>query len=199
MTRIMEKKLTYSDIEHIVEYLVGVKSHMYTFDCYSSEDIGQEIRIICLRAIEHFDFERVQPDKWANFFGRCVDNALKNLKRDNYIRFQSPCKSDCKFLHGPSDQLSKVCRKWLKHQNTVGRKKNVKNPLNIDNVGDVQDNAFEQNIIADDIKCYLVDTIDDDLRPALIRLLNGDRSINAKERKKIQTFVKEAMEDLGSV
>ena len=76
-------EVTYDDIEEIVEYLVRTKSRSYSFDCYEPADIAQEIRIICMLKLDKFDPEKVQPDKWQNFFGRCVDNGLKNLKRDN--------------------------------------------------------------------------------------------------------------------
>ena len=79
----MDKKksprLTYADIEDIVEYLVKTKSYGYTFDCYTTADIAQEIRIICFNALGKLDMDRVKDGKLQNFFGRCVDNGLKNL------------------------------------------------------------------------------------------------------------------------
>ncbi len=87
-----QSNLTYEDIEPIVEYLVRVKAPTYTFDCWDIEDIAQEIRIICLyHALPKYDASKSKDKKQLiNYFGRCVDNRLKNLKRDKYIRFTPP-------------------------------------------------------------------------------------------------------------
>jgi len=82
--------LTYDDIEDIVEYLVKTKSYGYTFDCYTIDDIAQEIRIICLNALSKLDPERVKDGKLQNFFFFFLDNGLKNLKRDNYVGASTP-------------------------------------------------------------------------------------------------------------
>ncbi len=188
-----KKPLTYKDIEEIVEYLVKVKSRDYTFDCYEANDIGQEIRLICFKALNHFDFGKVNQDKLVNYFGTCVDNRLKNLKRDKYIRYQSPCNSDCKMLHGddPNTELAKICKKWLRHQAGIVQKKIIKNPVSIEVVGDIRDNKFEKLIEAEDIKRFLIDNIEDHLRPGLLKILMGQgKKVHIKERKEIQVSVK---------
>ncbi len=187
------KTLEYKDIEDIVEYLVRVKSRDYTFDCYEPNDIGQEIRLICFKALNHFDFGKVNQDKLVNFFGTCVDNRLKNLKRDRYIRYQSPCSSDCKMLHGedPNTELSKICKKWLRHQAGIVQKRIIKNPVSIEIVGDIRDNKFEKLIEAEDIKRFLIDKIEDHLRPGLLKILMGHgKQVSIKKRKEIQASVK---------
>jgi len=190
-----QKKLTYKDIEHIVEYLVKVKSDKYTFDYYDTDDIGQEIRIICFKVLGHFDFEKVKEDKWVNFFGRCVDNALKNLKRDKYIRFASTCNKECILLHENDDDMSKVCKRWVNHQANNEKKKKIKHPVSIDLVGEITDDYFENNIIAEDIKRYIIDNIEDSLRPTLMQLLNGvDKKISPKVIEKVQLSVRQILE-----
>jgi hypothetical protein len=190
--------LKYKDIESIVEYLVKVKSRDYTFDCFEADDIGQEIRIICLKAINHFDFEKVKENKLVNFFGRCVDNRLRNLQRDRYIRFQSPCNSDCDMLHGgeADEELNKICKKWLNHQHRIELQKVIKNPVSIEIIGDLKDNKFDKIIEAEDIKRFLIDNIEDKLRPGLIKILNGTgKTVPLKNRKEIQESVKLIMTD----
>ena len=192
------KNLTYKDIETIVEYLVKVKARDYTFDCFEIDDIGQEIRIICFKALDHFDFEKVKENKLVNFFGRCVDNRLHNLRRDRYIRFSSPCNSDCDMLHGGEDDsdLSKMCKRWLKHQERIEQQKIIKNPVSIELVGDLKDNKFEKNIEAEDIKRFLIDNIEDNLRPGLIKILTGNsKRVPIKYRREIQASVKIIMTD----
>ncbi len=193
-----KKNLTYKDIEIIVEYLVKVKSRDNTFDCFEPADIGQEIRIICFKALDHFDFEKVKENKLVNFFGRCVDNRLRNLKRDRYIRFASPCNSDCDMLHSGDDNqdMSQVCKRWLRHQERIEIQKVIKNPVSIELVGDLRDNKFEKTIEAEDIKRFLIDNIEDRLRPGLVKILTGTpKMVPIKYRREIQASVRLIMAD----
>jgi len=193
-----KKNLTYKDIESIVEYLVKVKSRDNTFDCFEPADIGQEIRIICFKALDHFNFEKVKENKLVNFFGRCVDNRLHNLRRDRYIRFSSPCNSDCDMLHGGEADvdLSKMCKRWLKHQERIEQQKIIKNPVSIEVVGDLKDNKFEKRIEAEDIKRFLIDNIEDNLRPGLIKILTGNsKKVPVRYRREIQASVRLIMTD----
>jgi hypothetical protein len=193
------QSLDYADIEEIVEYLVKVKAPVHTFDCFSEDDIGQEIRLICFKALNHFDMSRVKQDKLVNFFGRCVDNALKNLKRDNYIRFSSPCNSDCEFLHSEDDgdTLAQVCRKWLKFHKGQQAKKLIKHPVSIEATNvDLKDSRFEEMVEVEDIKKYLMENIEDELRPALITILEGNiDDVPIRERRLVQISIKNILKD----
>ena len=146
----IQTDVKYDDITQIVEYLVKTKSRNYTFDCWTEDDIAQEIRIICFKALDHFDVGRVKPDKWQNFFGRCVDNGLKNLKRDNYIRSSPPCKGDCGFLHAEertNANIGTVCKRWLRFRRNIQRKIRVLHPIPIDIIGDsVRDVSIEDQV-----------------------------------------------------
>lgn len=197
----MSKKteLSYKDIEPIVEYLVKTKSRTYSFDCYTDEDIGQEIRIICFRALDHFDITRVKEDKWQNFFGRCVDNGLKNLKRDNYLRTSPPCKGDCGFLHGDqymNNELGRMCKKWLKFRSNLQRKIKVKHPIPIQVIGDnVKDSNQEKEIESRDLEKYVLESIPEELRDYLKLMIDGrGKDVPRKEKKRIQALVKRVLD-----
>lgn len=198
--KIKDDELTYEDIEEIVEYLVRTKSYNYSFDCFEPADIAQEIRIICLRALKHFDVNRVKEDKWQNFFGRCVDNGLKNLKRDRYLRTTPPCKSDCEFLHG-DEHLDKdmglVCKRWLKFNKSLQRKRKIKHPVPIDLLGDITQKAsFESTIEARDLKNHLYSIISDDLKPAFRMMLRGNaKKVSKDKRLRIQEIINSFIEN----
>ncbi len=198
MTNSQSKNLSYKDIEKIVEYLVKTKSRIYSFDCYTEEDIGQEIRIICFRALDHFDITRVKEDKWQNFFGRCVDNGLKNLKRDNYLRTSPPCKGDCGFLHGDQymNELGRICKKWLKFRKNLQRKIKVKHPIPIAVIGDnVKDGNQEKEIESRDLEKYVLESVPEELRSNLRLMLDGHgKNVPRKEKKRIQELVKRILE-----
>jgi hypothetical protein len=193
-----QKKLSYSDIEEIVEYLVKTKSRTYSFDCYTEEDIGQEIRIICLKKLDDFDSSRVKEDKIQNFFGRCVDNALKNLKRDNYLRTSPPCRGDCDALHGDQfiNETGLVCKKWLRFRNNLQRKIKVKHPIPIEVIGDnVKDSNHQEEIESRDLEKHVLESVPEELKDYLILMMDGKgKQVPRKEKKRIQIFIKRILD-----
>jgi hypothetical protein len=192
--------VTYDDIAHIAEYLVRTKCRNYTFDCWTEADIGQEIRIICFKALAHFDVSRVKPDKWQNFFGRCVDNGLKNLKRDNYLRAAPPCKGDCSFLHGSeaedSVELGRVCKRWLRFKSNLKRKIKVLHPIPIEVIGDsVRDFNAESALESRDLQDHLMSRMPSHLREPLLKMINGrDKELSRKEKQKVRECVNRILE-----
>jgi hypothetical protein len=162
---------------------------------YSPEDIGQEIRIICFKALQHFDVTRVEKDRWTNFFGRCVDNGLKNLKRDNYIRPSTPCPVDCSYLHGDeylTNEVDGVCKRWLKHRENIQRRIGVIHPVNIEAVGDVvRDFKMDDEGQYRDLRNFLIEKLPVELHKPLDEMLAGRGSkLSLNQRRKVQKAVK---------
>jgi hypothetical protein len=184
----------YDDISEIVEYLVRTKRHNYTFDCWSEDDIAQEIRIICFKALDHFDVSRVKPDKWKNFFGRCVDNGLKNLKRDNYIRYSPPCKGDCGLIHADERtqaNIGIVCKRWMKFKDNLKRKIRVLHPIHIDIVGDsVKDVNTNNEVDTRDLQDYLISKMPEELKVPLMKMVDGrSKEVSRKNKQKVRECV----------
>jgi len=191
-----KNNLKYSDISDIVEYLVRAKAYKYTFDCWELDDIAQEIRLICFKALEKYDGSRVVDNKLINYFGTCVDNALKNLKRDKYIRMTPNCCSpDCELSHGEENTDREICPRWSKYNEKIRSQRVIKHPLSIDAIGNHVNSAnFEENLEMEDIKEYLIKNIDRNLRSGLLNILGGNKKeVDIKNRRKIQEFVKKAL------
>lgn len=190
--------LEYEDIHDIVEYLVRTKSSGYAFDCFTSEDIGQEIRIICYRALDKLDLERVKDGKLQNFFGRCVDNGLKNLKRDNYIRAASPYKKKFELLeeNDNSPEAEIVREKWNHHQKNIKRRLAIKHAAPIDGLAELINNdRFDREMEYKDLEIYLLEVAPPDIAKPLKLILEGHiEDISRSERRKVQQFVKKLME-----
>jgi hypothetical protein len=101
-------------------------------------------------------------------------------------------------LHGGEEdtELSKICKRWLKHQDRIAKQRVIKNPVSIELVGELRDNKFEKAIEAEDIKRFLIDNIEDGLRPGLIKILTGNgKKVPIKYRREIQASVKLIMTD----
>lgn len=190
-------KLSYEDIEPIVEYLVKVKSREYTFDCWDTEDIGQEIRIICFNALEKFEQSKaVDVKQITNYFGRCVDNRLKNLKRDKYIRF-TPSLSRKKIseLSLTEDGLQSITDKLDKFQADLTSKINIKHPVPIDLVGESDlHNKNQDKIEAKDIATHIHNKLCEELKPAFVKMINGDyiaEDVRIKVQASVSKIIKE--------
>jgi hypothetical protein len=186
--------LTYGDIEEIVEYLVKTKAYGYTFDCYTQDDIAQEIRIICFNALNKLDPERVKDGKLQNFFGRCVDNGLKNLKRDNYVRASSPYRKKFHALdeNDKSEEAEEIREKFAHHQKGVKRKLAIRHATPIDGLAELINNKrFEKEMEYKDLERFLIEKASDDILVPLKLILSGrSKEVSRKEKRRVQQFVK---------
>lgn len=198
-----KNNLTYSDIEHIAEYLVRTKSYNYAFDCYGADDIAQEIRIICLKSLPKFDPKLKEPDKWVNFFGRCVDNGLKNLKRDNYVRTSFPDKKKYEGLEDEdkSDEAAEVRKKWDDHQKRIRRKLSIRHAVSIDGLADlIKNSRFQDEMEYKDLERYLIEKADDSIIVSLKLMLSGRaKEVSRKEKRRVQQFVKKTLDKADKV
>jgi len=90
-------ELTYEDLAQDIERLVSMKSGLYIIPGYDREDIGQEIRMTCVKAISKYDAEKNHSTPF-HFLARCVDNRLRNLLRDNAATLTKAQKDDPKAI-----------------------------------------------------------------------------------------------------
>ena len=191
-------EVTYSDIEDIVEYLVKTKSRSYSFDCYAPDDIAQEIRVICLTKLKKFDPEKTDPEKWQNFFGRCVDNGLKNLKRDRYIRTASPHKKKFEDLDDDdtSDEAQKTRKLYAKFQKRIKIQLGIIHAQPISLVGDISNHcSFKENTEYKELEEYLIVLSPDNILSPLKKMLSGlHKDVSRRDKKKVQEFVKKILD-----
>lgn len=196
-TKIPSHNITYQDIEHIVEYLVKTKRRNYSFDCYEPDDIAQEIRLVCFNKLPKLDVTQ-PPEKWVNFFGRCVDNALKNLKRDKYVRAAF---SEKKAYHAlekedKSEAAQTLRAKWDRHQKNIKKKLAIKHAVPIDGLGDlIRNDKFEREMEYKDLERYLFEKVPDELLVPLKLMLSGRiKKVTRKEKRRVQAFVKKTLD-----
>ena len=194
-----KRALTYSDIEPIVEYLVRTKSYNYTFDTWGQDDIAQEIRIICLNALGKVDPDRVVDGKLQNFFGRCVDNGLKNLKRDNYVRASSPYKKKFEQLDDDdqSEEAQKIRAGWERHQKNIKRRLAIRHAAPIDDMTELLNNErFQREMEYKDLERFLIEKATDDILVPLKLMLSGKvKEVSRAEKRRVQQFVKKTLDN----
>jgi len=194
-------QLKYSDIEGIVEELVRVKSHLYTFSNFESDDIAQEIRIICLRALDKFDSSRIEPDKWKNYFGRCIDNGLKNLRRDNYVRMACPYQEDYDALdpNDVSEQAVRIRRLYHNFQKRIKTRLGIHHAVSSHEIVEEELGLVIQNDAEyKDLEEYLIARADEFIVTPLELMLEGrTKEVTAKEKKRVREFVQDIFNQLA--
>jgi len=178
-TSLANKKVSYGDIEHVVEYLVAAKSSANVFYGWTRDDVAQEIRIICLNAIKHFDPEKAKTEKQIlNFFGRSVDNRLKNLKRDNYIKYDN---TGCE-----------------EKQKLVERRLNIRHALPLDTITDVamgKSETFDECEYRD-LLLFVYEKLDSKNKKIFNKMLSGAKNVTQKQRASIRDAVSSILKSI---
>lgn len=142
--------------------------------------------------------DRVKDGKLQNFFGRCVDNGLKNLKRDNYVRASSPYKKKFEELDkdDQSDDAKEIREKWEHHQNNIKTKLSIKHAAPIDGLEDLINNdKFQKEMEYNDLERHLIEDAPEDIIAPLKLILAGRTDdVSRSERRKVQQFVKKTLD-----
>lgn len=88
-------ELKYEDVADDIERLVSMKVNLYQIPGFDRDDIAQEIRMVCVKAISKWDAAKNNSTAF-HFLARCADNRLRNLVRDNAATLPKSKKNDRK-------------------------------------------------------------------------------------------------------
>ena len=192
--------LKYEDISDIVEDLVKAKSRQYAFGFYEPADIGQEIRAICFKVLPKYDATRVEKEKIKNFFGRCVDNGLRNLKRDNYVRSASPYKAQFASLEDSdqSEAAQHIRTMWGEFQRRIKVRLGIVHAEQLSVIGDhVDETSFDEKMEYNDLERYLVENAPPNIAEDLLLMLEGHiKGIAPKNRQRVRRYVEIMLENM---
>jgi RNA polymerase sigma factor (sigma-70 family) len=122
----------YLEVQNIVEDLVRIKSRKFAKRYLSHEDIAQEIRIKCWKAIPTFDTEKGQSLK--TYLNVVTENVLRNLMRDKFATFSPPCKKRCDHYDAagrPTDKAH-LCPTFKRYFAAYKKKCAVRMPASVD-------------------------------------------------------------------
>ena len=100
--------VSYETLQTDIERLVSMKCDLYTIPGYDREDVGQEIRFICLKALEKYDTAKNHSTPF-NYLARCVDNRLRNLLRDNGATLPKSQKENPKAIKRVEEKMRLQC------------------------------------------------------------------------------------------
>jgi len=117
------------EVYRVIEKLAIKHSNKYYIPLHSKDDIKQEIRRICLEALEKYEKGRGPLE---NYLSRCVANRMKNLCRDRFVNTTTPCSSrSCPYLQQDgSCPRRDTCPHWKRYLERIDNQAKVRSPVN---------------------------------------------------------------------
>lgn len=129
---------TEKQVLEIIDRIVNLLGAKFRFGYYDTDDIKQEGVIFGMEALERFDHSKGYT--LDNFLYTHIRNRMISLKRDKYVRHESPCPT-CPF-YDPENLKSKnqcaafqdksECEKFNKYEKRLNKKKNIIDASDID-------------------------------------------------------------------
>lgn len=177
------KKELLEQARPIIENIAESKRRSGAFAYYTGEDVAQEVWCICLRAVEEYDPAK---GKLEHYLRRCVENRLKNLRRDRYFR-------------PPSDNLDRngETRDRINIVNAL--------PLGGGDVGEggsvisSSSQGLEPHAIlaAKELQEQIERRLPDDILHDFQRMVGGEKLTNAKTER-VRAAVTEVLEEIDA-
>lgn len=184
---------SYEDVSDIIEALVYTEGRKYPIPGVDFEDTAQEIRLECVRVLDHFDASRIGPSPYK-FLQTCVRNFLYNQRRGIWVPNNPPCVR-CP-LWDKANKLCTIdevgCDKIVQYRENMATKANLKQPGSLEI--DIMDSEHE-----DEIDAML---LDESIRQALpehliehYEALIVGQSVPSRVKKQIREIVMTVIND----
>jgi hypothetical protein len=183
----------YSEITDIVEALINTEGRRYPIPGMDHEDIAQEIRLECLRVMQHYNPERIGPSPYR-FLQVCIRNYLYNMRRGIYVPNNPPC------VRCPMwDRMNKTCLvdeigcdKIVQYRQNMAKKAALKKPASLEI--DVYDNNGDSSIDAVMLDESIREALPDHLISYYQQMINGEQ-VPPRIKRQIRSLVKDILKD----
>lgn len=172
---------TYEELIMDIERLVSMKSGLYIIPGFDRDDVGQEIRMTCVKALAKYDAAKNNSTPF-HFLARCVDNRLRNLLRDNAATLTKAQKTDERAIA------------------RAAKKRKLQNSLSVG--GDIQEwqlGEAPERMYVNEFREEVESRLPTDVKPSLSLLIsNGPPAISKIHLKIIKQVIREVYPDLGA-
>jgi hypothetical protein len=171
------KKIKEEDFLQALENISKKLIYKFKFGYHEIDDMKQQAAIFALEGLENYDNKR----PLENFLWTHVRNRLFNFKRDNYYRPDNICNS-CPFFDPKYKKSSNQCSKfsnkedcsmyssWMERNTT---KKNLMQPVDIDNTDYKSENSLLDNISNNELIKIIEDKIHTKYREIYLKIKGG--------------------------
>jgi len=157
----------------IINKLAKQRKNKHTFAYFESEDIFQEIWLLCLDALERYD---PKCGKLENFLSKHLSHRITNLKRDKYFRPEK----DPDLSKRTWNRINIINAIPIGHNDISNSSKSTYNSLNQKDPLDV--------CITIELKEFIINKLPKDMIKNFELLMNGERL-----KKRILTPLREKL------
>lgn len=189
--------------EHFLEALDNISKKLiykFKFGYHEIEDMKQQAAIFALEGLENYDSSR----PLENFLWTHVRNRLFNFKRDNYHRPDNVCIT-CPFFDPKYKKSSNQCAKfnnrydcsvYAEYENRNTIKKNIMQPVDIDNVEHPQHSfdRFLDLLSNKELIIFIENNIHTKYREIYLKLKGGSKVLK-QDLISLQQHIQEILRD----
>lgn len=181
--------MTETEVMKVIDNVANRLARRFRFGYHDIDDMKQQARMFAWEGLDGY----IDGLPLENYLWTHVRNRLFNFKRDKYERPGNPC-DNCKEEKCDGRDCC-IYRKWLSHNRS---KKNLMNPIDIENVVDDKESNMRDYGDEDELEYReLLDKIRNEM-PTLIykifvRLQHGGK-VNKVQKTKVQVEVDRIME-----
>lgn len=200
-------------VQKIIETIVGQKKAKYAFVGTDEDDIAQEIRIKAWEILPKYDPSKGQS--LEAFLSVCIDNKLKNYKRDKFVKYIPPCvrnscplfdkvNKDCLLTSLKDPHSNNPCIPYANYMKRMQKKVMVKSPISYNTtewgVGvpepEIKDGIMLENELDRLISERLKRQGQDLFEAYKLMLANCKAEVSTSMRKKVRWEVEEIIKRL---
>lgn len=173
----IRKKIKEEDFLQALENISKKLIYKFKFGYHDIDDMKQQAAIFALEGLENYDNKR----PLENFLWTHVRNRLFNFKRDNYFRPDNVCVG-CPFFDPKYKLSSNQCSKFINkddcsiYSQAISRnttKKNLMQPMDIQNIDHKSDNYLLENISNAEILNIIEENIHTKYRELYLKVKGG--------------------------
>ena len=192
----MPTTLPYEKVSGLIESIIFTEGKKHPHIGFEFDDIAQEIRLICIKALSSFDPTRIGPSAFK-YLQTCTHNHLYNMNRGTFVPNNPPC-ARCPLwdkLNRKCEENEEGCDKILQYRKRMANKAALKNPTN-----NIEDN-FNDFKTHSDIDSFILDhSIRQKLPSYLLidyyKMLAGSSDkVSLRHKSQIRKIVKKLMQD----
>lgn len=189
-------RLTYVAVSGIIETIAATEKYVY-IPGTEPDDLAQEVRMACVKAIPRYDSTRIGPSPFK-FFQIIAKNRLYNMRRGFLVPNNPPCVR-CEYWERESKSCiiqEAECAKIVRFRRQMTVKAALKQPASLE--ADLLDS---KHCVAMDVDAFILDdSIRDLLPPELIfpyeALVSGlGDEVTTREKVRIRHVVRELLDD----
>lgn len=159
----MTNKVPFEEQLDIINHEIGKRRGKWTLIAIPFEDVSQMVIIRIFKKYHLFNPEKGEFSHWVN---KVISSAIKNILRDNYLKYNRPCLGCAKNMGGDTCSYTSngkqcdECPLYAKWKRSKEQHFNVKQSLPLENhvqeaeskIGDFTNILEAKNIIDDKIK-----------------------------------------------